>query len=972
MASQLLDTYVVLQVRPAEGALFLDYSDHTGATLRAFRSGAAHTRHEDVELFLHPDVRARINALVEASPMQVGAHGTGRTPVAVFVRGGEPSLLASVERALASLGVDPDGIQVVLMATEVPRPREPFTIPLHITSIGGAAPLLDELRSHSWTQRWEVAAFALQFERLAGLPEHATPATEDVLILPDGAYLELLARWPEARRPRLLIAAGFSPGTAQALSAGAAWLVLPEVASPSSRKLLHDFLYALFHDHALHEALKTALRMQSGPPPQAYLIADPASVLALRLWDAMHAVAAAAEEVEQRVPRATIEKHAARPADNPFQSLKWRLRGGFGRESDGIVPMAEVAAELSSLESSLSAPAAPQTSRGPDAGPEPREPEEPAPAGEARRFDVTLLRTHARTNRGIYVEPEETLAAGATYRMRVRIGRRSSVSIVSGDVPAIDPLLPPPPDDRGHLLHVVVYPIDFTPGEPQIRELRLPVTGSSNAVELDVTAPAKSGPARLRIAIYYDRDLTEDGVEEDRNHLVQSFLLQTLVTDAEEWKGSGTTAVSLEFSRTSAFANVGAFGKRVASVAVNESADGTHLLMLKRGSKAANVGLAQPFLQQQTKETRELLWSASADGELPRFPTGEAGDPEAFANAIRSLAEKGSALRLRVFGSDAGDGAVQSMLRDVRKAVDQIVQVVRLEQDFYFPWAVLYDFATPPIVHGAPPYPVCEGFLRRDAAGKPYSCADCLADCLHPDKREAYCAYGFWGTRLQVEQTLHRLRKNDDVVPPLQPIGDGCVLVATALDTATAQAFPADLTTALGGAWVKTFAEPDSFLDTLWKTDGRPAILVILGHYQTLPVTGQREGPRIAVPGGFLVADDVLQRVADDDVWSDPHSLVIIAACESAGEDLTTMNGYITAFAAARAGAVLGTETSVFESLARRFATSISKAVIGGERLGEAVLAFRRELLLERNPLGLVFSAFGDADLRRAVKGEPA
>src|SRR5258706_5757587 len=88
-----------------------------------------------------------------------------------------------------------------------------------------------------------------------------------------------------------------------------------------------------------------------------------------------------------------------------------------------------------------------------------------------------------------------------------------------------------------------------------------------------------------------------------------------------------------------------------------------------------------------------------------------------------------------------------------------------------------------------------------------------------------------------------------------------------------------------------------------------------------------------------------------------------MAACDSAGEDLLTMNGFITAFAKARAGAFLGTETTVFEPLARDFALAVTKSLVGHQSLGTALLDFRRGLLQKLNPLGFVFSGYGDAEL---------
>jgi hypothetical protein len=101
---------------------------------------------------------------------------------------------------------------------------------------------------------------------------------------------------------------------------------------------------------------------------------------------------------------------------------------------------------------------------------------------------------------------------------------------------------------------------------------------------------------------------------------------------------------------------------------------------------------------------------------------------------------------------------------------------------------------------------------------------------------------------------------------------------------------------------------------------------------------------------------------------------VVLAACESAAASVASITSFLSAFADAGASAVVGTETTVFEGLACRFAKEIATALMEapstgdpGKRqtLGEAVLQFRRRLLQDFNPLGLVFTPYGDAGLHR-------
>jgi hypothetical protein len=64
----------------------------------------------------------------------------------------------------------------------------------------------------------------------------------------------------------------------------------------------------------------------------------------------------------------------------------------------------------------------------------------------------------------------------------------------------------------------------------------------------------------------------------------------------------------------------------------------------------------------------------------------------------------------------------------------------------------------------------------------------------------------------------------------------------------------------------------------------------------------------------------------------------------------------------------------VFEGLAADLATSLVTSMLregpSHSTLGKAVLDFRRQLLQQLSPLGLVVTPYGDADIRLAAKGD--
>jgi hypothetical protein len=294
---------------------------------------------------------------------------------------------------------------------------------------------------------------------------------------------------------------------------------------------------------------------------------------------------------------------------------------------------------------------------------------------------------------------------------------------------------------------------------------------------------------------------------------------------------------------------------------------------------------------------------------------------------------------------------------------DEVIQAVLLG-NYPFPWLLVYDFPLPKEIVGGPPPEVCRGF-RRERDGKPYSCGDCLNDCLHPGpaKEKIVCVYGFWGLRHQVEQ-IRQDSAERDKPGELQPVGDGAVRFMLGLSGGYAAMIPEDFSKRLG-AKAKQIGDQEEVLDLLWSATGRPAILLLVGHYETQDLPGQQAGPRLTLSGGrFLQPDDVVEYQKKGlPPWDDPHSVILLAACSGAVVELKDVVNFVSVFTNAGAGAVVGPEVTVYESLARRFGVEMSAKIVNGSSVGAAMLDFRRDLLRQFNPLGLVFTSYGFADL---------
>src|SRR5258706_3069008 len=690
MRTDLLDRYALLYARKQSAGIAFDYADERSGEIECGTEGLAEGKTSfGISGFFAASLGNQLTKILASMPMQNGPHGTGLVPLAVFVGGGEnmtslppPFTLTdlAVEALANAFSFNPDQFQGVVLPRRDWPSRAPFTLPLRV---GATSSLLYDLLRDTQAGSWYandpfVSTQGLTFEQITA--EKVIGEWPDVLFLSTPAELQRLTDLPQSKRPRLVVACGFSPLIEEPALGVSSCLVLEAIPPPP---FVEALIYALIHDQPLHEMLKSALRTVPFP---AHLVADPASVEQLRMLQAMQELENDAAELE------ASGYVAPAPSDeSPFDLMR-ALRLDCGQESDALVPMSRARAALQRLRSATNGRRALEVL------------DEEAP----RQVDITLLRTDPRSGQRLYVEPTTSLGAARPYRVKVRIGLRSRASLVIGEVPPIDTLLPPPTGGKGHLLHIVCYPLDFEAVGPTIRRLILPLEGSSKAVSFDVIAPRGIGPARLRVAVYYDADLSTDSLDEAdayRNHLIQSFLLQTEVTTYDG--SNSTTAVTLEFSRTAGYASLDQYTARVASIAVNEAPDGTHQLMMKRGGMHRSFSLNQLLLQKSVTEMREKLFDATAldaAAQFPRFLDGAPENEPMFDDVIRDLAKAGAAMRQKIFADPSTD--TSKLLTAIAGTADEIVQVVRLHNDFYFPWQVLYDFEPPDEIFGAPPPPV--------------------------------------------------------------------------------------------------------------------------------------------------------------------------------------------------------------------------------------------------------------------------
>jgi hypothetical protein len=105
--------------------------------------------------------------------------------------------------------------------------------------------------------------------------------------------------------------------------------------------------------------------------------------------------------------------------------------------------------------------------------------------------------------------------------------------------------------------------------------------------------------------------------------------------------------------------------------------------------------------------------------------------------------------------------------------------------------------------------------------------------------------------------------------------------------------------------------------------------------------------------------------------WNETHPLVFINGCHTTALNPEVTLDFVSSFVQqAHAAGVVGTEVTIFEPLASKFAEACFSRFIGAPphaeamALGNAVRGARLELLMQGNPLGLVYIPYTLASLR--------
>jgi hypothetical protein len=546
---------------------------------------------------------------------------------------------------------------------------------------------------------------------------------------------------------------------------------------------------------------------------------------------------------------------------------------------------------------------------------------------EGRRLDAELKVVGEDGRAGEALMTDSVVVSGTRYRLGVRIGQPYDRTVLTAPPPPIEEDLPPltKPID----LEVGVFGDGFRVEGWSTGPLRLPVRGPTSEISFVVVAPVVTEPTQAS----FDLSLRYEG------NLTQQFKLTATVFPPDAL-GQGDLRCVLTFRGATADESAG-LGTRALSISTETRADGAQRILIWGSGtdhRELNPLLVNNFMSDFHDILTEAFWLSNGE---PRWDaTYPAGRPSAdFDKTIRKLARLGEELKNKVL--TALSPANQSKMRDLAWSEHQTIKVVR-DDDAALPWAALYDYPLPDQEDA----PVC--VARHEGR--------------HPDS-PAFCIKGFWGVRHIIEEFPRSLARR--AKPPYErPSQAQAVLVSLDELNSYTRDVVAALREASGLEILPFEGGSEELVDRLWAADPRVAIAVLLGHVEFDESAGKLAAARLALPQGRRFSTGAFtNRFIKVGKWTpEPGPLVMVLGCTTGPVDLGAATTLTSGFLDAGSPWAVGTCAAITEAMASDLAHKLAAAVFANDSVGQAMRAWREEVLQAGNPIAFACTAVGDVD----------
>jgi len=309
------------------------------------------------------------------------------------------------------------------------------------------------------------------------------------------------------------------------------------------------------------------------------------------------------------------------------------------------------------------------------------------------------------------------------------------------------------------------------------------------------------------------------------------------------------------------------------------------------------------------------------------------GEPVALepGTRVRQLAEAGNYAFKKVFGHHDAMAVIQTLLNLSARVSIQVTS-----QDFFLPWELLY-----------------------------------------PSSLDELVAYdNFWGMNHVISRLIVQEARPGAFVSPIIPVAS-----RPRLGLLTYGGLPSVMEKEIpffekldGDGKLALFKlrslDPEKKQEELKEFKGFWGNALNLAHF-ACHAFYEDEAPDLSF---VLLSDEFPISLRDMEVYGitiDGHPLIIINACETGNLNPLYTSHFAAAFLRYGARGVVATECAVPDAFAAHFVEQLYAHLLGGEPLGESLLATRRHFgETYHNPTGLLYSMYGPPSIRLMQTGE--
>lgn len=587
---------------------------------------------------------------------------------------------------------------------------------------------------------------------------------------------------------------------------------------------------------------------------------------------------------------------------------------------------------------------------------------------DSRREEPRYVNVFFSETNGTRLPRKTNFVAGGRYWLNLNVGAIEADSIVRNSLDADVKL---PPSDTGHWLEVVVASSGFL-ADSKRHYLFVPSTGSSwkcgcrpgvrlhkctpktrkPYLEIPVTAPSEPTSARLRIGLYF------------RKNLLQSLLVTATIT-RQGGAGVGHWA-DVDYSITHGLTALDRLPPRSVNLLFNDELNGDHRLLIN-GRRGVPLSLTANDERMRTaaSSARQDLWNCQfslAEGGQPVFRYGlndNSRDEAELLADLRQLASSGWILMSSLF-SDT------NLLKQAREAIipddaamsqPVTIQVSRTSNStLVYPWQMVYDIE--PESYPAEWKRVCPELAlwlrtRHEPAG-----SVCPQASSHTT--DTLCLYGFWGFAhiLESPPPHHTERALQTGPPPPGPTPDRILAYGTDLpDPQLTQ----NHIQALMNERKDHTIECTKTSQVRQQLSGLRHDVVYFYCHGRRDTSASRVIPIVALSKSDQIAPSLITGWGTR--WASGHwiprgPLVFLNSCMSLELLPDDLVDFADAFIGAGAAGLIGTEIAMDQRIASEVGAGLLGSLDTGLPVGSALRTMRWTLLGKGNAMGLAYTPY--------------